>query len=255
MRRNPQRHAPLKPRTPTPRRDHSCNGHSHTGRRRECRAEQGMELTTTNTRTPCQSATPTPAQPAKWQLPASARKYRRRASRSGRRSGSGEHWHHERPFCNDQRSLAQPAVARSLMSPCSETLLHRPCPSCRFPSRDVAAIIREVFKGFLDDNPEYNQELGNSIAREIRGRLKGEALASFVGCLRRVGLSGLGPMLHRFQLLPLIANAPVVVFQNWNFHGTSSWCKLSLAKTAVKAYGWALAASGTRRRTAWRTSR
>lgn len=53
-------------------------------------------------------------------------------------------------------------------------MAHDPRCSRRFPSRDVAAIIREVFKGFLDDNPEYNQELGNSIAREIRARLKGE---------------------------------------------------------------------------------
>jgi hypothetical protein len=34
-------------------------------------------------------------------------------------------------------------------------------------------VIREVFKTWLDDNPEYDQELGNSIARDIRSKLKG----------------------------------------------------------------------------------
>ncbi|KAA0145947.1 hypothetical protein FNF27_03776 [Cafeteria roenbergensis] len=42
----------------------------------------------------------------------------------------------------------------------------------RFPSRDVAAIIREVFKLRLESNPDYDQDLGYSIARDIRDRLK-----------------------------------------------------------------------------------
>ncbi|CAE7500191.1 DYNLT2B [Symbiodinium sp. KB8] len=79
--------------------------------------------------------------------------------------------------------------------------MHHPRRRRRFPSRDVAAIIREVFKLRLESNPDYDQDLGYSIARDIRDRLKGP--------LRKGGRAGLGPSLEQFRPRRLRESEPV----------------------------------------------